>query len=100
MLAIPTIWSAAADIRAQGKFHIDAGSQMGSVNGDYTLEINHAKAQISLIPSGGWRAVPNSLLTKFMLSDKSMFCTWQKSYKYTQEIDLHSFQSSSCWERI
>lgn len=84
----------------QDQFKISASDSIGYIDGEYTVKREGNAVKIELIPSGGWHPVPNSLFTKIMFGEKSMFCKWPKSYKYTQKIDLETLYSSSCWERI
>lgn len=81
-------------------FKINAGVDMGSLSGKYSVKKEDDTAKIQLIPTGGWSPVPNSLLTKIMFSKKSVFCNWPKTYRYTQNINIGNLYSVSNWERI
>ncbi|WP_066173750.1 hypothetical protein [Bacillus marinisedimentorum] len=80
-------------------FKIVADDTMGYVSGEYSIKREGDSAKIELIPSGGWTPVPNSFLTNILLGEKSIFCSWPRTYKYTQQIDLLTLESVSRWER-
>ncbi len=81
-------------------FKIAADDAMGMVSGEYGVKREGDTAKIELIPSGGWRPVPNSFLTNKLLGESSVFCSWPRTYRYTQEIDLLTLESVSRWQRI
>lgn len=56
--------------------------------------------KIELLPSDGWTPVTNTFLTKMMLGEKSIFRSWLKTYRYIQDINLDTLESTSYWERI
>ncbi|WP_280768869.1 hypothetical protein [Salipaludibacillus daqingensis] len=84
----------------KGTFKISADEKMGYVSGEYSVRREDSSVTIELIPSDGWAAIPNSLFTKMMFSKKSLFCNWPKTYRYIQQINLTTLESSSRWERI
>lgn len=81
-------------------FKVIPDDVMGSISGKYTIQRKANTAKIELSPSGGWDPVPNSFLTKVMFSKKSVFCSWPKTYRYVQNIDITTLESVSYWERI
>lgn len=97
---LPDIRSIADHSEFVDKFKISADNNMGFISGDYSVKRNGNIVSIELIPSGGWTAVPDSFFTKMMFGNKSVFCTWTKTYKYTQTIDISTLKSTSKWERI
>lgn len=80
-----------------GKFHIMTDPIMGSIEGIYKWRQGNGICTISLSPDKGWKSVPNSSITKIILSPKSIFCSWPRSYHYTQEIQINSLESKSEW---
>lgn len=85
------------DGEIKGKFNVITDPAMGTVDGTYQWKQHDGYHSIRLLPEGGWTSVPNSFITKMILSPKSLFCTWPKSYLYTQEIEMNSFSSKSEW---
>lgn len=81
-------------------FTISVDDDMGIVRGRYSVTRKNNEVMIELLPSGGWKPVPDSYFTKIMFREKSVFCSWPKTYRYTQYIDLITLQSVSAWERI
>ncbi|WP_416150138.1 hypothetical protein ACM26V_03865 [Salipaludibacillus sp. HK11] len=81
-------------------FKLSAGDTMGFVAGEYTVKREVHNVHIELVPSGGWTPVPDSLFTKMMFGKKSLFCTWPKTYKYIQTININTLESTSHWERM
>lgn len=88
------------DGEIKAKFHVITDEVMGTVGGTYEWRQLDGFYSISLTPDEGWTSVPNSFITKMILSSKSIFCTWPKSYRYMQEIDMKCFSSISEWEKI
>lgn len=82
------------------RFKISAGDAMGFISGEYSVRREANCVKIELTPSDGWAAVPNSFFTRIMFSKKSVFCSWPKTYRYIQTIDLTTLESTSNWERI
>lgn len=80
-------------------FKLSAGDTMGFVAGEYTVKREAHNVHIELFPSGGWKPVPDSLFTKMMFGKKSLFCTWPKTYKYIQTINITTLESTSHWGR-
>ncbi|OIJ10642.1 hypothetical protein BKP35_13210 [Anaerobacillus arseniciselenatis] len=80
-------------------FTLNVDARMGFISGEYEVNIVGDEVEIQLIPTGGWITKPNSFFTKMMFKEKSIFCSWPKTYKYTQKIDLSTLQSVSKWER-
>lgn len=88
------------DGRVKGEFKIQMDETMGSIGGEYQVKRNGMLVEIELIPTKGWKAVPNSFVTKMLFNKRTIFCKWPKSYRYHQTIDLETKQSSCGWERI
>ncbi|TAH60158.1 MAG: hypothetical protein EWM50_06840 [Gottschalkiaceae bacterium] len=80
-----------------GKFYVMADPSMGAVEGIYSFRQINGVCKISLSPDKGWTSVPNSTITKIILSKKSIFCTWPKFYEYSQEIYKSSLNTKSKW---
>lgn len=80
-----------------GRFHIATDPAMGTVEGTYKWRQENDVCKISLAPDKGWTSVPNSTITKMILSKKSIFCTWPKFYEYSQEIYTSSLNTKSIW---
>ncbi|MCE7792875.1 hypothetical protein K8O68_10655 [Salipaludibacillus sp. CUR1] len=81
-------------------FILHAEPAMGTISGRYSIVRKGDKVNLELVPEKGWEAVPNSRFTKMMFSKKSLFCTWPKTYRYMQTIDLTTLETSSRWERV
>ncbi|OEF95675.1 hypothetical protein [Desulfuribacillus alkaliarsenatis] len=96
-----------ADIRNldDNKEHIDtfkitADKGAGFVSGKYSIIKDANSVVIEMTPSDGWTPETNSILTKILFTKKSLFCSWPKTYKYIQKIDLDTLESDAYWERI
>lgn len=85
------------DIDRVGMFRVEADPCMGILEGTYNWRQINGVCSLRLSPDKGWKVVPNSVLTRMILSDKSIFSTWPKLYEYTQEIDMSSLRSKSEW---
>lgn len=83
----------------EDSFTMTADAEMGAVGGHYSVKRNHNEATIELIPSGGWKPEPDSWFTKLLFKDKSLFCSWPKTYRYIQTVNLLTLQSAAAWER-
>ncbi len=88
------------DTEYMDTFKIIADDSMGFVAGKYSIKREQESVKIELIPSDGWSAVPNSFLTKMLFGKRSIFCSWPKTYRYIQKIDIVTLNSVSYWERI
>ncbi|MGG0717681.1 hypothetical protein ABE096_08815 [Robertmurraya massiliosenegalensis] len=97
---IPNLGELANNSEYADRFKISVDSEMGSISGRYTVKREGNEVTIELIPTDGWTPVPNSFFTKMMFNKKSVFCSWPKTYRYVQLIDLITLQSTSTWERI
>lgn len=86
-----------ADGDTYGKFYIIADHAMGTLEGTYQWRQQNGISKINILPDKGWRSVPNSIITKMILNQKSIFCTWPKLYEYKQEIHNDSLRSKSEW---
>ena len=84
----------------EGKFSVATNPVMGTIHGEYQWKKEEGTCSISMSPDQGWTSVPNSFITKIILSPKSIFCTWPKTYRYTQQIEISSLRSKSEWIRI
>jgi len=80
-----------------GSFTIKPKETMGYIEGVYSIKKEDEKLFISLVPSNGWKSVPNSFITKMILSSKSVFCKWSKNYEFTEEIDLQNKLVKQKW---
>lgn len=99
-LGFPDILSLTHNSQHTDTFRIFADESMGHISGGYTVSKTGDKVKIDLTPTGGWTPVPNSVLTKIMFGNNSVFRTWPKTYRYLQDLDLASLSSHSHWERI
>jgi len=88
------------DIRFEGNFIINAGTSMGTISGKYSFQLEDKIMYYTLIPTEGWRSVPNSFLTRMMLGKNTFFCTWPKTYKYQLQININNGDAESSWIRI
>lgn len=80
-----------------GEFSICPPEEMGSIAGIYKVTEKDNYAEISIIPNKGWTSVPNSIISKLILSPKSIFCSWCKQYKYSAVIDLKAMKVRANW---
>lgn len=99
-LGFPDIRSLNESTKYVDTFKVTVDEVMGYVSGEYSITSKEDTITIELIPSSGWTPVPNSLLTKILFGKKSIFCSWPKTYKYIQNIDLITLHSDSYWVRI
>ncbi|MFV8830069.1 hypothetical protein [Alkalihalobacterium sp. APHAB7] len=96
----PDVRNFSDDIVFMDTFEIRAESGMGVVSGHYSVKREDTHVIIELVPSGGWTPKPNSPFTKLLFKEKSIFCSWPKTYKYKQVVDVLTLKSTSNWERI
>lgn len=94
---IPVVFENSKDVT--GEFIIQTDERAGTISGSYEYRLKDKKIFITLTSSKGWEAVPDSFFTKMMFSKKSIFTTWSKQYKYTQEILLDDFTSKAVWQK-
>ncbi len=80
-----------------GEFSICPSEQMGHVDGIFQVKRNGNFVEISIIPNKGWISAPNSMMTKVILSPKSIFCIWCKKYQYLAMIDLIKLSVRAKW---
>ena len=99
-LGFPDICSLDHGTEYVDTFKVVTDDKMGLISGDYSVTRSKDSVKIELTPSGGWTPVPNSLLTKVMFGKNSVFCSWLKTYRYTQNVELATLKSVSYWERI
>ncbi|SES28802.1 hypothetical protein [Salipaludibacillus aurantiacus] len=97
---IPDIRKLSPDGNYEDTFSLKADPAMGTISGRYSIVRKGDKVHLELVPDRGWEAVPNSRFTKMMFSKKSVFCTWPKTYRYMQLIDVITLETSSRWERV
>ncbi|RDU23516.1 hypothetical protein [Anaerosacchariphilus polymeriproducens] len=83
-----------------GNFKMEMDESMGYISGEYQVKKKKSKVTITLIPCNGWTVKTKMPITKMMFKKRSVFCTWPKSYRYQQTIDLHTGKSVCHWERI
>lgn len=83
-----------------GKFSIVPDACMGHIDGDYQIskDVDAHTYKLVLIPSGGWTSVPNSRITKMIMSPKSVFCCWSKKYIFEEVISLKDMTVDGKWE--
>ena len=81
-------------------FKIIADDTIGFISGRYFVRRKGSFIKIELSPLDGWTPVTSSLLTKMMFGKKSIFCSWPKTYRYIQDININTLESVSYWERI
>lgn len=86
--------------KKEGEFIMEMDSTLGKVTGNYLIERQEDEVKIEMVPSGGWDVVSGMLLTKLLFQKKSLFCTWPKTYQYTQKINIRTGESVSKWKRI
>lgn len=80
-----------------GEFSISPSEEMGHIKGIYQVKQNGDFVDISLMPNKGWVSVPNSMITKIILSPKSIFCNWCKKYQYSALVDLKKMRTRAKW---
>ncbi|MBH1940265.1 hypothetical protein I5677_05060 [Mobilitalea sibirica] len=93
----PILTECNQEVALDGRFHVTTETVMGTVKGTYQLELANGVCKFSMSPDEGWKSVPNSFLTKMILSSKSIFCTWPKTYWYEQVIDMNNMEARSRW---
>ncbi len=98
--AFPNVLQMQNGITHSGTFKATADEPMGEIAGIYTAFRENAAVKIELQPDKGWKAVPNSLLTRVLFGKNSQFATWPKTYAYRQTVELDTLQSMSEWRRI
>lgn len=81
-------------------FKITTDGTVGSISGKYFVKRSGNFVKTELSPSDGWTPVANSLLTRMLFGKKSIFCSWPKTYRYTQNININTLESTSYWERV
>ncbi|MDF2544187.1 MAG: hypothetical protein K0S47_3905 [Herbinix sp.] len=84
-------------VSQEGKFHIIPESKMGSINGSYQVTEDGENIGIKVIPEQGWTSMPNSTITKLIMSEKSVFCNWSKKYVYEQNINRANLSTEVKW---
>ncbi|WP_042357445.1 hypothetical protein [Bacillus rubiinfantis] len=80
-----------------GEFSICPSEEMGHIDGIYQVKRNGDRVDISLIPNKGWTSNPYTLITKLILSPKSIFCNWCKHYQYSSVVDLTKMSANAKW---
>ena len=83
-----------------GCFKAMADEPMGEIAGVYSVVQNNGTVDIELKPDEGWKAVPNSWLTRILFGKNSLFAKWPKTYLYQQSINLATLESVAKWQRI
>ncbi len=89
----------ALDISKEGriKFSINPKEEMGYIAGDLCVKKNNDRMTLNMVPTLGWKSVPTTLISRIILSEKSMFCSWAKNYEYNATIDLNNKTIQSSW---
>mgnify|MGYP000911699428 FL=1 len=80
-----------------GEFSIRPPEEMGYIEGSYQVKRDGDIIDISLCPDKGWTSAPNSIITKMILSPKSVFCSWLKKYQYAASINLSNKTVNAKW---
>lgn len=80
-----------------GEFSICPSEEMGHIGGIYQVKRSDNFVDVSLIPNKGWISIPNSRITKIILSPKSIFCNWCKKYQYSALVDLTKMRTRAKW---
>lgn len=96
----PDLFQFKEEDRFTGFFNITMDSTMGKITGRYEIIRDKDIVEIVMNPIGGWDVEVHTMLTSMLLSKKSTFCTWPKSYRYHQTINLITRESSCRWERV
>lgn len=96
----PDIRSLRDGIEYIDNFKIITDESVGFVSGKYFVKRKGNFVNIELSPLDGWTPVASSLLTRIMFSKKSIFCSWPKTYRYIQKINIVTLESISYWERV
>lgn len=83
----------------EGKFSIMPAECMGYIGGDYQVrrDPDAGTYKLTFIPSRGWTSVPNSRITKMIMSPKSVFCCWSKKYLFEEVISLKDMTVDGKW---
>lgn len=97
---LPDVRSMSNHSEHEDTFKISADDGMGFVSGEYSVRREGRQVQVQLVPAGGWRPDPDSWFTKIMFGNKSVFCSWPKTYRYSQVIDASTLVSTSFWKRV
>lgn len=82
----------------EGKFAIIPDNNMGKIAGIYSVNRIEDTAEIKVISNDGWQGIPNSFITKILMSPDSVFCSWCKKYEYNCRINLNNLHSESEWK--
>lgn len=82
----------------EGRFTITPDGSMGTIAGEYSVARSGDEITVKLIPNEGWKGIPNSFITKILMSPDSVFCSWCKKYEYTCSINLSNLSSKSEWK--
>lgn len=84
----------------QGDFHILPEERMGRMDGSYKVTEEGENVFIKVVPEKGWKAVPNSLVTRLIFSENSVFCNWSRKYVFEQKINMRDLSSESKWVNL
>ncbi len=98
----PNSYTIADGSEVKGKFRISGHPSTGSISGEYRIARQGDKVLISMVPTGGWKPVPNKLSLRFLYRVAKIFRNWPKTYHYnaTLILDQETAKISSHWERI
>jgi hypothetical protein len=80
-----------------GEFHIIPEHQMGSIDGSYQVTEEGENVRIKVIPDKGWKSGSSSTISKLIMGEKSVFCSWSKKYIYEQKINRNDLFSEAKW---
>lgn len=88
------------DMYVQGRLVVTGQPDCGILQGSYEYKRTRKRTILRMLPKEGWFPPRVGMLARFMLSKKSIFRTWPKTYRYTQAIEWDTMQSHSQWSRI
>jgi hypothetical protein len=70
---------------------------MGSIDGSYQVTEEGENVRIKVIPDKGWKSGSSSTISKLIMGEKSVFCSWSKKYIYEQKINRNDLFSEAKW---
>lgn len=83
----------------EGSFKIIPEESMGFIEGEFEIsnDTGTQDYKLSLTPCYGWTAVPNSKITRMLLTPKSDFCCWSKNYSLQEDLSLEEMTVIGKW---
>ena len=100
--AFPDIKMLKEDTIKKGGFEIEGNPTTGSIGGHYTVEKDHNKTKIIMVPSKGWKPRPTKLSLRFLYTVAKIFKNWPKTYEWTAVIEEKKgpmYHMQSKWKR-